>query len=588
MSLYRTYPSRFTFYVLRSTPYLLSLILLLYFWAISLTNLDRFPKIHEDESWQAAPGYTFWAEGRFGTDLFAGFYSMERHYYGFMPLFPILVGGALHLFGLGLFQARLIPLVLMTLTLTLTYRLGAKLFSPWHGTLAVAILATWRIAGPFPHLVSGIPLADVARIVRYDSAVPVFGLAALLLLVHILTADHRRRSFPLGPETGNRERIKFTIQSQRAPVGNSPFTIHHFFFIGLLTGLATLSHVYGIFWLPALLLAAFWVLGWRIVKPALVAVFGFGLALTPWLIFVASAWSDFLGQNRNYVGRFGLLDGRFYLINLLNEVERYDPILNGAKQSFGAWVWLVGVSLSLAWIVANSQRLPAPGPRPPASALSFPAISTRILVAVLAILSGQFALLLSFKTFGYLATLWPLFALIIAAGFIHAWQAPTPRCWWRPVLSLLFLLAMIEGIFTQARLQLLAQPMTPYQVFSQAVAAKLPPQSRVLGLQHYWLGLAQHNQAYHSILVPIFWTNPHYVSRPLSFAQALQTDPPQVILLDQIMLDFLTETTAPDHPLQQLGLDIWAYLAERQARLIGRVDDATYGRMEIYQLTADH
>jgi hypothetical protein len=78
------------------------------------------------------------------------------------------------LFGLGLFQARLVPLALILLTLALTHRLGAKLFSPWHGTMAIAILVTWRIAGPFAHLVSGIPLADVARIIRYDSAVPVF------------------------------------------------------------------------------------------------------------------------------------------------------------------------------------------------------------------------------------------------------------------------------------------------------------------------------------------------------------------------------------------------------------------------------
>jgi 4-amino-4-deoxy-L-arabinose transferase-like glycosyltransferase len=566
--------------LLHTVPYFLSLILLLYFWATGLTNLDRFPTIHEDESWQAAPGYTFWAEGRFGTDLFAGFYGMERHYYGFMPLFPILVGGALHLFGLGLFQARLVPLALMTLILALTHRLGTKLFSPWHGALAVAILVTWRIAGPFPHLVSGIPLADVARIVRYDSAVPVFGLAALLLLIHTLTTDHRVRSLPLGPPTSAPRSTKFTIH-------HSPFTIHRFFFTGFLTGLAALSHVYGAFWLPALLLAALWVLGRQAVKLNLAAVFGFGLALTPWFIFVASAWSDFLGQNRNYAGRFGLLDGRFYLTNLLNEVERYDPILNGAKQSFGAWLWLVACSLSLAWIIVNSQRLPALDPRPLTPALPYPVISARILLAVLATLGGLFALLLSFKTFSYLATLWPLFALTIAAGFIHAWQAPTTRRWWRPALSLLFLLALAEGIFTHARLQLLAQQTTPYQVFSQTVAAKLPPQSRVLGLQHYWLGLAQHSQTYQSILVPIFWTSPLYVSQPLSFAQAIQADPPQVILLDQTMLNFLAETTVPNHPLHQLGLDIWAYLAERQAQLIGRVDDSTYGRMEIYEMTTD-
>jgi len=552
----------------RLTPHLLSLLLLLYFWTVGLANLDRFPKIHEDESWQAAPGYTFWTEGRFGTDLFAGFYGMEQHYYGFMPLFPILVGGALHLFGLGLFQARLVPLALILLTLALTHRLGTKLFSPWHGALAVAILATWRIAGPFSHLPSGIPLADVARIVRYDSAVPVFGLSALLILVYTLTSDRR-------PKTADRP--------------NAPRTTHHapryFLGVGFLVGFATLSHVYGAFWLPALLLAALWIRGRSAIKPAVITLIGFGLALTPWLLFVASGWSDFVQQNRNYADRFGLLDSRFYLINLLNEVERYDPILNGAKQSLGAWLWLILCSLSLIWLLKRSLtgwvNIP---PSHPVSGLPSPVISSCILVAVLITLGSLFTLLLSFKTFSYLATLWPLFALVIAAGFIHLWQAPTPRRWWRPILALLFLLGMAEGILTSVRLHQTARRLTPYQTFSNTIAAHLPPQSRVMGLQHYWLGLAVHRQNYQSVLVPIFWTNPNYVSQSLSFMQAAQMRPPQIILLDQIMLDFLAETTEPDHPLHQLGQDIWTYLAQRQARLIGQLDDPTYGRMQIYQL----
>jgi hypothetical protein len=556
---------RFTLYALvrslplgRFTPHYLSLLLLLYFWAAGLTNLDRFPKIHEDESWQAAPGYTFWAEGCFGTDLFAGFYGMERHYYGFMPLFPMLVGGALHLFGLGLFQARLVPLALIVLALALTHRLGAKLFSPWHGLLAVAILATWRIAGPFPHLVSGIPLADVARITRYDSAVPVFGLAALLLLVTTLTA-HRR----------------------------PPFAVYNFFWIGFLAGLATLSHIYGAFWLPALLLVTFWILGWRAVKPTIFTVAGFGLTLTPWLIFVAAGWDDFIHQTRNYADRFGLLDSRFYLINLLNEVERYDPILNGAKQSLGAWLWLIACSLSLIWLTINSQQVRGKTQQPPVPGLRSSVLSARILVAVLATMGSLFTLLLSFKTFSYLATLWPLFALTIAAGFVHLWRAPTTRRWWRPTLGFLFLVAMAEGVLVHFWLQTSAQQITPYQTFTKVIAANLPPYSRVMGLQHYWLGLAEHSQAYRTILVPIFLTNPAYVPRPVSFGQAAQAIPPQVILLDEIMLDFLAETVSPDHPLHQLGQEIWAYLEHRQAQLIKQIDDPTYGRLQIYQLAAN-
>ena len=105
-----------------------------------------------------------------------------------------------------------------------------------------------------------------------------------------------------------------------------------------------------------------------------------------------------------------------------------------------------------------------------------------------------------------------------------------------------------------------------------------------MGLQHYWLGLAEHSEAYRSILVPIFWTNLHYVPQPISFGEAAQAISPEIVLLDQIMLDFLAETTSPDHPFHQLGQEIWAYLEQRQARLIDQIDDPTYGRLQIYQL----
>lgn len=344
-------------------------------------------------------------------------------------------------------------------------------------------------------------------------------------------------------------------------------------------GLAALSHVYGAFWLPALLLATLWLRGRQSVKPAVITLMGFGLALTPWLLFVASGWSDFVQQNRNYADRFGLLDSRFYLINLLNEVERYDPILNGAKQSLGAWLWLIGGGLSLIWLLRSTFN-----PQGASSVQRSTFIPARILVSALIIVGGLFAFLLSFKTFSYLAMLWPLFALVITAGFIHLWQAPAPRRWWRPVLALLFLAGMAEGVLTSVRLHQSARQLTPYQTFTGAIAAPLPPQSQVLGLQHYWLGLAAHDQNYQSILVPIFWTNSSYVPQPLSFIQAVQMRPPQIILLDQIMLDFLAETARPDHPLHQLGQDIWTYLAERQAQRIGQLDDPIYGRLHIYEL----
>jgi hypothetical protein len=198
-----------------------------------------------------------------------------------------------------------------------------------------------------------------------------------------------------------------------------------------------------------------------------------------------------------------------------------------------------------------------------------------------------FAVLLSFKTFSYLASLWPLFALSIAAGLGYAWRARTSQRWWRPVLALCFCLALVEGGLASLQLHARARQSTPYQSYTQVVADRLPPQRRLMGLPHFWLGLAGGGWEYRSILVPIFWTSPAYVSAPRAFSQAVQVPiPPEVVLLDQVMLDFLAENASPDAPFHSLGSEIRTYLEAQQANLIAEVEDKTYGRTQIYLLEA--
>jgi|GEM_PF-3042927 len=55
--------------LVRSAP----LIFLLFFWAISIWNLDRPPIVHPDEPWILSPGYKLFTQGVYGSDLFAGF-----------------------------------------------------------------------------------------------------------------------------------------------------------------------------------------------------------------------------------------------------------------------------------------------------------------------------------------------------------------------------------------------------------------------------------------------------------------------------------------------------------------------------------
>ena len=50
---------------------------------------------------------------------------------------------------------------------------------------------------------------------------------------------------------------------------------------------------------------------------------------------------------------------------------------------------------------------------------------------------------------------------------------------------------------------------------------------------------------------------------------------------------FLAETADPSHDLHGLGLEIWAYLEQQDARLIAELDDPTYRHLQIYQLQTD-
>ena len=514
-------------------PRLLALLLILYFWEVGLDDLGRFPPIQEDEPWIAAPGYTFWESGTFGTHLFAGFFGMERHVYTFPPVFSLMVGAGLHLFGMGLFQARIIPLICMTLTLALTYRLGTALFSSWHGVLAVSGLVGWRVALPQSLLISGIPLADLARIARYDAAVPVFGLGALLVLIAAFRKPSWRR----------------------------------FLVVGVLAGLAALSHLLGGFWLAGFAVLILFHSRRRALKPLGVTSLGFALVLSPWLLFIASSWFDFLDQNRQFAGRFRLFDPQFYATNLSNEWQHYQPVVDAFADIWGARLWTV---LIMVGLVALTVRAIRNRHKP-----------SQTLLLMLASMVGLFALLVKYKTFSYLASLWGLFALLVAVGWFILWRLSGNRAW-KLILTLVFGMMMVEGRIRIQDLQAQVAQTTPYRLFTEIIATNLPPNSRVMGLQHYWFGLAETTSDYRSILVPMNLTNPAYVAKPISFAEAVDAIPPDVLLIDQLMINFLRDTVNPDSDLHALGNQIRDYL--RCTRPIEHIYDTTYGDFWLLEL----
>ena len=93
-------------------PRAIALVGLLAYLLVSLDHLSVFPPVGEDEPWIAAAPYKLATQGVLGSDLFAGYFGMERHLYEQMPLYPLAQAAVFKLFGAGVL-AFVIGLVML-------------------------------------------------------------------------------------------------------------------------------------------------------------------------------------------------------------------------------------------------------------------------------------------------------------------------------------------------------------------------------------------------------------------------------------------------------------------------------------------
>jgi hypothetical protein len=508
---------------------LVVLVLLLLFWTVSLDYLSVFPPVGQDEPWIAAAAYKLATESVFGSDLFAGYYGMELHHYQHLPAFHLLQAGLFRLAGVGVFQMRLLSVVFGLLLLTLTFAVRRQVDSAPVGLSAVALLLGLRLVNWGDN--SGVPLLDIARINRYDIAVPVYGLAAFW-------AFNRRR----------------------------------FFASGLLVGVSGLNHMYGLFWLPAfgllLALREGWVVPRRRAGYLLLA--GTILPWLPWLVYVATGWHDFLGQQRFVASRFEVFDLRFYLDNLLHEIDRYrmlDLLDEQGRLQFrrpGLWTALLVLPPAIFGLLLSERRTPP-----------------FALAVVLVVQSLLFGLLLAQKHFNYMIALWPLAVLVLARAIASMWgrlQWPMARLF----VVAAFVLILFEGGLNVARRHWVAARTSAYDAFIAQIAATIPDGAMILGLPHYWLGLRDY--PYRTWLLPLLRSDPAFHHDPLTLTQALDTINPEVVLLDGHMRDCFVADGTPVAARHCDYAQFRHYMREHQARLSGGVDDPDYGRVEVYRL----
>ena len=524
-------------------------VLLLLYLAVSLRHLTTVPRVYEDEPWQASTGWKLATAGVFGSDVFAGFSGMERRYYGFMPLHPLFLAAIFRVAGVGLLQGRLETVLLGLLTLVLTFSLARRLFADARiGLLAALMLITVRLTGLTPSQVSGILLLDMARIARYDMVVPVFGLAALHAYLSARAQGRRR----------------------------------WYFCAGLLAGLSGLGHLYGCFWLPVLLVLAWWdgrdqaaicdATPPRPMAAIGLMSLGFALAWLPYVLYVLGDLQSWRGQTRGYADRFDLLNLRWYLDNLRNEYHRYGPGLGPPRPTIllrvGFWSALVALPASLGALLWRGLR--------------HSDRAARVVVVPAIVFPLLFAALIRLKLVNYTVAFVPIGAIAAAWGSVTLWtwlgRTPWSR-WAHPALALLLAAALAEGAMRIVALEVAASTTTPYYAYIGQVRRFIPPGARVLGLHTYWFGLEDFD--YRSWVVPLAWTDPSNEPAALTLDAALERVAPDIVLVDQRMREYFA---APAYRGQENAARFSQWLLRHDGRLIGRVDDATYGLMEIYQV----
>ncbi len=512
------------------------LALLLIFWWLSIWNLDRYPLVEEDEPWILSPGYKLFTQGIYGSNLFSGFHHMEQHYFEFMPLMSWLQGATTHLFGVGVLQMRWLAVALGLVTLTLAYALARRLISPDVGVVAVLLMIFWQwTPGNLRILGSGVPLVDLARIARYDVLVPPLGLGA------IWAAWCARRT-GLARYDG---------------------------LAGLLGGLAGLAHLYGLFWLGAALLlrlAGFRGLSVRrMLRMGAWLLGGAVLAWLGWLVMVGINWPDFLAQTAQYSDRFDLWSIAFYLGNLAQEPQRYSLGLRHGASLWRLGFWGLVVGLPVAWLLAAWE------------AYRRRRLGLAWLCGLCLLFPVWFALLIRVKTFSYLLSVAPLWAMVLAWGGVRLFEQGQVGRW--------LAVAGISGLVLQGGLGIgqmqayASQAEAPERMWAD-VRQLVPPTGRILGPSRYWLALPQRD--YISLVLPFFLSNPQYNGRAAPFEAAVTQIGPQVVIVDLYEAEFQDNYAPP--PLRHRASLLRDYLARHRARLVGTLRD-NYGQpIEVYQL----
>jgi 4-amino-4-deoxy-L-arabinose transferase-like glycosyltransferase len=422
-------------------------ILTLVLIAATVPQLARYPPVSSDEGWILSASSKLAIEGVYGSDLYAGVFNAENHYFIALPGQHVLQAVAFRLLGVGIVQARLLSVLAGVVLLWTTGGLAWRWYGVTVAVLSGILLVFWR--SQLIALRGGIPLLAVARSARYDlSAVAWMWLTMFFLYAHLEQPTQLRAVA-----------------------------------VGFCAGAATLTQFFGAFVVP--IVAVAWIYQRReqvLTDPHTYCMAASFLLLTgAYVLYVRAHWEDALGQlSYTKPGRAAFSDLSFWLDNLRRETHRYSSPWQ--QPGHGKWL-LVATGPAVAHLIYRLVQENTPG--------------DRLLALNLALNLMGLALVDATKAPLYALPLVPgvCMALALLMGHLGRWawsrQAPVQR-----IAGLLALAVM--GYFTWEGIQLYrddlaaARLIPSYEEVGQTIAASIPPDARVAGAERWHWALRSH------------------------------------------------------------------------------------------------
>lgn len=545
-----------------------AVLLSLFAVAVVAPELGNYPVVSGNDGWIMSASYKLANDGVFGSDLYAGFYNAEQVYFIALPVHHVLQALAFRIAGVGMFEARVVALLGGLVVLWCVAWLGYRWYGSFVSVIAVLLLLFWRAglldAG------SGLPWLDTSRWGRYDMTAVAF----LWLTIVLLDRQLRRPGIWLATA------------------------------VGFTAGLATLSQFFGIFVLPIIAGALLWdkyrpagAREYSIWRSSLWMLFGWLVVILPYLFYIARHPKEFAGQAELKEGRTDFYLPSFYINNLLDELDRYRPLLEkgipGLTASYdpsfhpaGPVVLAVAIVPAIVYLGYRIRR--------------FGTVGDRLLSLSLVTLAVSLALFDSTNNSLYAIVLFPAIVLTVALGWTAAirWAAHgiSRRSFQRHdprrladslarIAASVVLVVLLGGVVAEgAEIYRLdrnyASTIADYRdEFGAEIESYLEPGATVIGPDFAWWALADH--PYRSInSVFLLWQSDVEDGTLSSFVPVVESNRAGYILFGGEAWEDL------EHMPAEQEEPIRAFLFHCTEH-IGTIDSPGYDRIMVFEVLPD-